>query len=138
MNHQLEARASDKILPSEKKPPRSDQAKPNKRNRVTGKQDDRNARLQKELVGRLRRLRNTTKDITRIYLSKVESDIISQIESVESGGGRKKKRWKNGLLEKVNDALDDLNIKPEKGRRKDLKRIELVLSSISSLLSRKK
>ena len=138
MNHQLEARAPDKSLSSEKKPPRSDQAKANKRNRVTGKQAERNARLQKELVGRLRRVRNTTKDITRIYLSKVESEIISLIESVESGGGKKKKRWKSGVLEKVNDALDDLNIKPEKGRRKDLKRIELVLSSISTLLSRKK
>lgn len=137
MTHQLEARGPDKILPGEKKPPRSDQAKAKKRNRATGKQDDRNARLQKELVGRLRRIRNTTKDITRIYLSKVESEIISLIESVESGGS-KKKRWKSGVLEKVNDALDDLNIKPEKGRRKDLKRIELVLSSISSLLSRKK
>ncbi len=71
-------------------------------------------------------------------MSRVESEIVHVIETVGSAGGSKKKRWKSALLEKMNDALDELNIKPEKGRRKDLKRIELVVKALGGLLSKKK
>jgi len=104
---------------------------------VTNKENDKNSQLQKELIARLSRLRATTKDIARIYVSRVEGQIVHLIDTVGSGGGSKKKRWKMAVLEKMNDALDDLNVKPEKGRRKDLKRIELFVESLAGLLSKK-
>lgn len=137
MNQQPDAKSTDESLSKQAEPSQAGQTKPKKRPRSTDKQDDKSARLQRELSARLHRLRTTTKDITRVYLAKLESAIVNLSETVGTGDGSKKKRWKTATLQKMNDLLDDLNVKPEKGRRKDLKKIELLLKSLDSLLSKK-
>ena len=138
MNRQPEERTIDQIPPKEAKSSPTRRARAKRKAHPTDKQKDENSRLQKELVARLSRLRTTSRDIARIYVSKVESEIVKLTEAVGSRGGSKKKRWKTSVLEEMNKVLDDLNIKPEKGRRKDLKRIELVLEALPGFLSRKK
>jgi hypothetical protein len=82
--------------------------------------------LQREFLLRLQHLRSAAKEASRQYLANIERDIVVLADLVKESrsGGRKGNRVKNPTLEYMIAFLDDLSVRPEKGRRKDLKRIE--------------
>jgi len=47
---------------------------------------------------------------------------------------RSKSRTPNPILSQMKETLDAINVKPEKGRRKDLRRIEQAVRSMRKLV----
>lgn len=87
--------------------------------------------LQRDVVVRLQGLRSAAKQVSRSYLSNLERDILEIIDAANGKveGGRTK-GLKTRTLERISDILGNLSLKPEKGRRKDFKRIEQTLAAI--------
>lgn len=89
--------------------------------------------LQKDVIVRLQRLRSTAKEVSRTYLANLEHRILEMMDAVNSSG--KKGGIKGRALNRMSDVLDELKLKPEKGRRKDLKKIEEALDDLSREIS---
>jgi phage-related protein len=84
--------------------------------------EDKPAALRKDAGARLQNLRSAARETSRVYLSKIEHDILELIDSVAASPARKGLTTRS--LQKVLEVLENLSLKPEKGRRKDLRRIE--------------
>ena len=112
-----------------------------------------NQTIRKELLAQLQHLRTETREISRLYVANLQRDIVQLIEFLNETEGepaarsRPAKREPEGakaqaidpLLSQMKETLDSLNVKPEKGRRKDLRRIEQAVRSMRKLvLSNKK
>jgi hypothetical protein len=76
------------------------------------------------LVLELRRLRAMFTEIAERYVSNTEGELAAVIEAVEG------KSLSAARLEKMLGVLHRLTVKPRKGRRKDLARIEGATASI--------
>lgn len=96
--------------------------------------------VEKDFMARLQHLRSTASDVARAYLSNLEHDILEIMDGV--AGRRdpegKKKRVKLDVFDQMIEALDKLSIKPEKGRRKDLKKIENAVEIIRRRIYKKR
>jgi hydroxylamine reductase (hybrid-cluster protein) len=90
------------------------------------------ARVQKEALLRLQHLRSAAREVARQHLANMERDIVELADLVKNAksGSRKGKNLSLSRLEHMITLLDNLSIKPEKGRRKDLKRIEEALEEV--------
>jgi hypothetical protein len=93
---------------------------------------------QKDVVARMQSLRSAAKQASRAYLSNLERGILEVIDVVNGAGDDGEKGVKTGTLEKLIDILEDISLKPEKGRRKDLKRIELAIEEMLRVVSKTK
>ncbi|MHB1025539.1 MAG: hypothetical protein ACYC24_07490 [Desulfobacteria bacterium] len=76
------------------------------------------------LVLELRRLRAMFTEIAERYVANAEGEIAAVIEAVEG------KSLNAARAEKVLEVVRALSVKPRKGRRKDLTRIETVVASV--------
>jgi hypothetical protein len=84
-----------------------------------------NQTIRKELLAQLQHLRTETKEIGRLYVANLQRDIVQLIEFLnENQETGTRPRTINPILAEMKNTLDALNLKPEKGRRKDLRRIE--------------
>jgi hypothetical protein len=72
--------------------------------------------LRKDLVVGLEHLRSETREITRLYAANLQRDMVQLMDIVNAAGP--------AHLKDMKDVLDEINLKPEKGRLKDLRRIE--------------
>jgi hypothetical protein len=63
-----------------------------------------------------------------LYVANLQRDIVQLIEflneSQNQAAGSKNSRSANMILSRMKETLDGMNLKPEKGRRKDLRKIE--------------
>jgi hypothetical protein len=77
------------------------------------------------------------KEISRLYVANLQRDIVQLIEFLnENQGpstGNKASRSANVLFSRMKETLDAINLKPEKGRRKDLRRIEQAVRSLRKI-----
>src|SRR5579862_3926009 len=92
--------------------------------------------VRKELLAQLQHLRTEAKEISRLYLANLQRDIVQLIEFLNEGpnqGSAKSSRGANLLLSQMKDTLEAINLKPEKGRRKDLRRIEEAVRSMRKI-----
>ncbi len=90
----------------------------------------REAEVESQLVTDLNRLRATVRHIATRYVDLLESKIVQVREAVVSS------RDSSGRLERLNlmlRNLEGLRVKPDKGRRKDLKRIDELLSLLNQV-----
>ncbi len=96
--------------------------------------------LKKDVLVRLQGLRSVAKEISRSYLANLEHGILEITDLVNGTAdeGGKKKGLKSATLERIIDILENTSLKPEKGRRKDLKRIDLAIEAMMRIGSRKK
>jgi hypothetical protein len=97
--------------------------------------------IRKELLAQLQHLRTETKEISRLYVANLQRDIVQIIEFLNESnttGTAKKSHSVNPILAQMKTTLDEINVKPEKGRRKDLRRIEQAVRSMKKLVSEKK
>jgi hypothetical protein len=76
------------------------------------------------LVLELRRLRALFSEIAERYLADAEGEIVAAIAAVEG------KPLSPARIEGMLQRVRDLSVKPRKGRRKDLARIEKVVASL--------
>lgn len=121
----------DEKSPSEGKSAKSKGAK------VNAKTPERMQVLHKDAIVRLQGLRSAAKGSARAYLANVEHAILEIVDTVNDGIA-KKGRIKPSVLEQIIEILDATNLKPEKGRRKDLKHIDHALEAIDRLLAKGK
>lgn len=95
--------------------------------------------LKRELVIRLQHLRSVAREAASAYLSNLEHRILEVIDYLNAAGNNGKSyKLKPGTMKTMMKTVDKLKLKPEKGRRKDLKRIERAVLSISGTLLKKK
>ena len=109
-------------------------------NPVTPAREVMNQSIRKELLAQLQHLRTEAKEISRLYVANLQRDIVQLIDFLnESQTGAAKKSRTNPILVQMKETLDSINVKPEKGRRKDLRRIEQAVRSMRKItLSEKK
>ena len=95
-----------------------------------------NLTIRKELLAQLQHLRTETKEISRLYVSNLQRDIVQIIEFLNenNAGTARKSRSVNPILTQMKATIDAINVKPEKGRRKDLRRIEQAIRSMRKLI----
>src|SRR5881409_1195929 len=93
--------------------------------------------VRKELLAQLEHLRTEAKDISRVYLANLQRDIVQLIdflsESQNHAGRTKNSRAGNSIFLQMRKTLDEITVKPEKGRRKDLRRIERTACSMRKI-----
>ena len=93
--------------------------------------------VRKELLAQLQHLRTETKEISRLYVANLQRDIVQLIEflneSQSQPNSTKNSRAENLLLSRMKETLDEISLKPEKGRRKDLRRIEQAVRSMKKI-----
>lgn len=96
--------------------------------------------LEREVTSRLSFLRQAARESGHNYVVNLEHDLIRLTEAVremfraKSGPGKKEM----GRLDRALAIADRTKLKPAKGRRKDLKRIEEAVASMEKLLVKKK
>ena len=93
--------------------------------------------VRKELLAQLQHLRMETKEISRLYVANLQHDIVQLIdflnESQNQPAKSKSSRGVTVVLSQMKETLDAINVKPEKGRRKDLRRIEQAVRSMRKI-----
>jgi len=94
-----------------------------------------NQTIRKELLAQLQHLRTEAKEISRLYVANLQRDIVQLIEFVNENHAEvgKKPRTVSPILAQMKETLDTMHVKPEKGRRKDLRRIEQAVRSMRKL-----
>src|SRR5690349_19028113 len=104
-------------------------------NRTTSKRIVMNQTLKKELLAQLQHLRTEAKEISRLYVANLQRDIVQLIEFLNEKPASTTKSARNldPVLTQLKEELDGLNVKPEKGRRKDLRRIENAVRSMRKI-----
>ena len=81
----------------------------------------------KELLAQLQHLRTEAKEIGRLYVANLQRDIVQLTEFLNE------KQTPRTTYLQMKEKLEDINLKPEKGRRKDLRRIEEVVRSLRKI-----
>jgi hypothetical protein len=67
------------------------------------------------------------KEIGRLYVANLQRDIVQLIDFLNEKPGQR-----TAFLQ-MKDKLDGIRLKPEKGRRKDLRRIEAAVRSMRKI-----
>jgi len=91
---------------------------------------------QRELLVRLDHLRSATREIARAYLANLEHDIIELRETVASAKTPDGNKATLRAINRMADVVDDLALKPHKGRRSDLKRVEKAIRTLHRVVSK--
>ncbi len=91
-----------------------------------------------EALIKLEHLRSLVKEVCRVYISNVERDILEIIDLVDalSRCNVRQKKASVFALREAMSILDQLSLKPEKGRRGDLKKIEKALRAMRQVFSK--
>lgn len=91
-----------------------------------------NQTVRKELLAQLQHLRMEAKEISRLYVANLQRDIVQLIEFLDEKQPPRAKnsREPDPVFVRMKEKLDAINLKPEKGRRKDLRRIENTVQSL--------
>lgn len=91
---------------------------------------------QRELLVRLDHLRSATREIARAYLANLEHDIIELRETVASAKTPDGNKATLRAINRMADVVDDLALKPHKGRRSDLKKVEKAIRTLHRVVSK--
>lgn len=96
----------------------------------------RQATPQREAQLRLDHLRAMTRDIARSYLANLEHDIIEIRETIGNAKTAKGRKAMLRAVDHIGEVLDDLSLKPHKGRRGDLKKVEKAIRVLQRILAK--
>ena len=98
------------------------------------KNDETEASPTKAVVGELQNLQNELREAVEGYVARLESEIERVRVRVEAGSTKTLSGAKIRDLRDMLTLLRHRQIKADKGRRKDLKRIEAVVSDLAMLI----
>jgi hypothetical protein len=76
------------------------------------------------------------KEISRLYVANLQRDIVQLIDFLNENHTAAKNpnsRAANSILSRMKETLDEITLKPEKGRRKDLRKIEQAIRSMRKI-----
>jgi hypothetical protein len=71
-----------------------------------------------------------------LYAANLQRDIVELIEFLnesQNSSSGKNSRGAKAVLSRMKETVDEMNLKPEKGRRKDLRRIEQAVRSMRKI-----
>lgn len=89
------------------------------------------AALQRELALRLNHLKAETREVCESYLANIEGDLSTLVEFLDgSSEVRRSRDAKAATMEAWIKILDAVSLKPHKGRRKDLRRIDQAVKAL--------
>lgn len=89
----------------------------------------------RELVTALRALRILVREIGGNYLAGLQSDLAHIEQTVrEAESGKTRPRKRAAHMGRLLDKLKRLDVKPNKGRRRDLKRIEKLIGQMTDVV----
>ena len=81
--------------------------------------------VRKELLAQLQHLRTEVREISRLYVANLQRDIVQIIEFMnEKPAPKTNSRKVDPKFVAMKEQPDGINVKPEKGRRKDLRKME--------------
>jgi putative ubiquitin-RnfH superfamily antitoxin RatB of RatAB toxin-antitoxin module len=90
----------------------------------------------REVLLRLDHLRSATREIARSYLANLEHDIIEIRETVGSAKTPDGHKATLRAIDRMGEVLDDLMLKPHKGRRSDLKKVEKAIRTLQRVIAK--
>lgn len=91
-----------------------------------------------ELLSRLQRLRQITRETALAYLTKIDLDLSAVVKRLTLDGKTAKSRLpKGGTLKQMLKLTKKIDLKPAKGRRKDLRKIEKTVAQLKRCMSHK-
>ncbi len=90
-------------------------------------------KTKQDLLGKLQHLRSSVRVTTQNYQARMEADILELGEFVHRVTDRH-----GSHVKWIAQKLDRIAIKPEKGKRKDLRKIEEALSKIRRRIEKKR
>ena len=78
------------------------------------------------------------REISRLYVANLQRDIVQLIDFLSENhttgsADTQTSRAANPILSQMKETLDEISLKPEKGRRKDLRRIEQAIRSMRKM-----
>ena len=93
------------------------------------------ANIQEDLLAGLQHLRSEAKEISRMHAANLQRDMVQLIDFITdpANGTAHKRRRLHPTYARMKKTLDQLHVRPEKGRRKDLRRIEQAIRSMTKL-----
>ena len=93
-------------------------------------------RAQRDLIAALGVLRQLTKEVGGNYLASLQAEIASVEQAVrQAGAGELPDRKKLSQFRVMLKAINELDVKPQKGRRRDLKRLDRTASTLRDVSS---
>lgn len=91
-----------------------------------------------ELLTRLQLLRQVTRETAMAYLTKIDLDLSSIVKRLtQDGKGSKQHPLKSGTTKQMLKLAKKMDLKPAKGRRKDLRKIEKAVEVIKWRMTKK-
>ena len=98
---------------------------------MTAKRQSEFGRARRHLLSALHALRHTTREVGSNYLATLQAEIVSVERAVrKTTNGDSLTRKQLMQLHVMLKAINDLDVEPRKGRRRDLKKIDRVMSQI--------
>lgn len=91
---------------------------------------------QREVLLRLDHLRAVIREIARSYLANLEHDIIEIRETLGSAKTAHGRKAMLRAVDRIGEVLDDLTLKPHKGRRSDLRKVEKAIRVLQRVLAK--
>jgi hypothetical protein len=93
-------------------------------------------RAQRDLIAALGVLRQLTKEVGGNYLASLQADVASVERAVrQAGGGELPDRKRLAQFCRMLKTINDLDVKPQKGRRRDLKQLDRRISELTNIAS---
>jgi hypothetical protein len=86
-------------------------------------------RIREDLLAGLQHLRSEAREISRIHAANLQRDMVQLIDFISRPRGR----LAHVKYARMKRTLDQIRVRPEKGRRKDLRRIEDAIRSMMKL-----
>jgi hypothetical protein len=96
------------------------------------------SRVRKDVLIQINFLRAAVRETSHAYVTRLESQLVDfgDLVAAKSSGPSKRPPVNLATLRKIRVMLDRLTLKPEKGRRKDLRRIEQAVAQLQRRLSK--
>lgn len=94
--------------------------------------------LEKALLSRLGYLRQAAREAGHNYVVNLEYSLISLSDAVKQMASQEPGKKQKAALKQAAALIDEVKLKPAKGRRKDLKRIEQAIAALEDILIKKK
>jgi len=87
---------------------------------------------QQDLIAALGTLRQLVKEVGGNYLASLQADVAAVERAVrQSGGDELPNRKQLAEFRSMLKAINDLDLKPQRGRRRDLKKLDRVICRLS-------
>src|ERR1700675_3977362 len=85
--------------------------------------------LRDDVLTGLQHLRAEAKEISRMHAANLQRDMVQLIDCISDPSNRRLR----SQYARLKKTLDQLHVRPEKGHRKDLRRIEMAIRSMMKL-----